>query len=233
MRGLPTSAVATARRCFWPPESLPTQASDFSVSSSSSRTSAAGRGSAVETGEQFDGLADVQLFGEARFLERNADPFAQLARIFVPGVAEDADFAGGRREQAFEDFDGRRLPCSVRTEQAEALAGFDLQAEAADGFDFAVVGLAQVGALDRGSHWCILARFRRAIAVSETRTSCQQIARWIVAPLLSVSPFGIAAVPLASCQRIAFSFLASTASGLEKFMSEDCLRSGRGLFVHL
>ena len=33
------------RRCFWPPESLPTQASDFSVSWSSSRMSSAGRGS--------------------------------------------------------------------------------------------------------------------------------------------------------------------------------------------
>jgi hypothetical protein len=40
---------------------------------------------------------------------------------------------------------------------AEALAGFDLQAEAADGFHFAVVGLAQVGALDRRFHPQIVA----------------------------------------------------------------------------
>jgi len=48
----------------------------------------------------------------------------------------------------------------------------------------------------------------------------------------SVSPSGIAVVPLASCQRIAFSFLVSTASGFEKFISEDCFapaRSSRSL----
>ena len=77
--------------------------------------------------------------------------------IFVPSVAKDANFAGGRCEQAFEDFDGRGLPCSVRTEESEALASVDLQAEAADGFNFAIVGLAQVSALDWRSHVQIVA----------------------------------------------------------------------------
>ena len=157
MRGLPTSAVATARRCFWPPESLPTQASAFSVSCEFFENFGGGARFAVEAGEEFDGFADVQFFRQARFLQRDADPLAQLARVVVPGVAEDADFAGGGREQAFEDFDGRGLPCSVRAEQAEAFAGFDAQTEAADGFDFAVVGLAQVGALDRRPHVQIVA----------------------------------------------------------------------------
>jgi hypothetical protein len=40
-------------------------------------------------------------------------------------MAEDQDFAGGGREQAFENFDGRGFPCSVRPEETEALAGFD------------------------------------------------------------------------------------------------------------
>src|SRR5208337_1820665 len=116
-----------------------------------------GTGFAVEAGEQFDGFADGQFFRQARFLERDADPLAQLARVVVPGMTEDADFSGSGCEQALEDFDGGGLPCSVGTEQAEAFAGFDLQAEAADGFDFAVVGLAQVGTLDCclccRSHW--------------------------------------------------------------------------------
>src|ERR1700686_4587706 len=90
MRGLPTRAVATGRRCFWPPESLPTQASAFSVSSNSWSPSSGGGG-------------------------------------------------------------------SVWAEESEALAGFDAQADSADGFDFSVVGLAQVGALDGRSHEQIVA----------------------------------------------------------------------------
>ena len=90
-------------------------------------------------------------------MQRDADPFAQLARVVVPGVAEDADFSGSGREQALEDFDGGGLPCSVGAKQSEALAGFDAQADAADGFDFSVVGLAQVDALDWRCHEQIVA----------------------------------------------------------------------------
>src|SRR4029077_10174744 len=103
---------------------------------------------AIEAGEEFDSFANVKFFRQTRFLERDADPFAQLARVVVPGVTEDANVARRRREQTLKDFDGRGLPCSVGAEESEALAGFDLQADAADGFDFSVVGLAQVGALD-------------------------------------------------------------------------------------
>ena len=72
-------------------------------------------------------------------------------------MTEDADFSGTRREQALENFNGSGLPCSVGAEESEALAGFDTQANAADGFDFSVVGLAQVGALDWRSHEQIVA----------------------------------------------------------------------------
>jgi hypothetical protein len=43
MSGSPTSAQATPRRCFWPPESLPTRAFRFS-SSDSPRNSSSGSG---------------------------------------------------------------------------------------------------------------------------------------------------------------------------------------------
>src|SRR5260221_12765734 len=68
-------------------------------------------------------------------------------------MAEDGDFAGSRREQPFQDFDGGGLPCPIGTEESEALARFDAQADPADGFDFSVVGLVTGGALDRCFSW--------------------------------------------------------------------------------
>ena len=72
--------------------------------------------------------------------------------IVTPVVAENVDLAGSGIEQAFEDFDGGRFARAIGSEQAEAFAGLDLEVEAADGFHFAVVGLAQVAALDGGGH---------------------------------------------------------------------------------
>jgi hypothetical protein len=57
-------------------------------------------------------------------------------------VSEDSNSSASWREQALQNFDGGRLPCTVRTQKSEAFAGFDLQADAADGFDFSVIGLA-------------------------------------------------------------------------------------------
>ena len=48
---------------------------------------------AVKTGKKFDGFANVQFFRQARFLQRNADPFPQLARVVIPCMSEDAYFA--------------------------------------------------------------------------------------------------------------------------------------------
>src|SRR6266576_852454 len=77
----------------------------------------------VEAGEEFDGFAHGEFFGEARLLQRDAELFPQITRIRLPGLAEDGDFAGGRRQQSLENFDGRCLPCTIRAEQSEALAG--------------------------------------------------------------------------------------------------------------
>src|ERR1035441_747269 len=70
-------------------------------------------------------------------------------RIVAPSLPEDTNVARCGRQQTFENFYCRCLPCSVGTEQAKALAGFDLKADSANGLDFAVVGLAQVVTLDR------------------------------------------------------------------------------------
>ena len=82
----------------------------------------------------------------------DAEPLAELLRVCVPGAAEDADLAGSGFEQAFENFDGGGFAGAVGAEQAEAFAFVDLQIEAAQGFDFGVVGLAQAAALDGDAH---------------------------------------------------------------------------------
>ena len=118
---------------------------------------AGGAGLAVEAGKQFDGFAHGEFFRKPCFLQRDTQPLPQLARIFLPGMAENCGLPGGGFEQAFQDFDGRGLPRTVRTEQAETFAGGDFEVQAADGFDFPVVGLAQIAALDGGRHGEILA----------------------------------------------------------------------------
>ncbi len=71
-------------------------------------------------------------------------------------MAEDRNLALGRIEQAFEDFDGRGLACSVWAQQPKAFARLNCEIQPAHGFDFAVVGFAQVTALDGDHHVGIL-----------------------------------------------------------------------------
>ena len=106
----------------------------------------------IEAGEQVQGFADRQLLREARLLQRDAQPLAQLALVALPRHAEDFDLARGRLQQAFENLDGGGLAGAVRSEQAEALAGLDGEIEPAHGFDLAVVGLRQAAASDGGFH---------------------------------------------------------------------------------
>jgi len=89
-------------------------------------------------------------------LQRDAQPLAHLAGIFPPGVSQNRYLAGGWLEKSFENFDGRSLPCSVGTEQAKTFAGLDFKIEPAHGFDFAVIGLAEIAALDGYGHVQIL-----------------------------------------------------------------------------
>ncbi len=55
-------------------------------------------------------------------------------------------------EQAFKNFDSGRFPSPVWTEQTKTFSGVNLQIQPANSFDFAVVGLAQIAALDHGWH---------------------------------------------------------------------------------
>ena len=57
--------------------------------------------------------------------------------------------SGGRRDRRGEHPDRRRLAGAVGAEQAEHLAGADLEVDALDGLDAARVGLGQPAHLDR------------------------------------------------------------------------------------
>src|SRR6202000_1129791 len=103
---------------------------------------------AIKAGEEVQRLADSQLFGEPGLLQRNADPLAKFALWRLPGLAKDLDLAVSGRQQAFENLDGRGLPCSVWAQQPEAFSFINGQIEPANRLDFAVVGLAQVSTLD-------------------------------------------------------------------------------------
>ena len=81
----------------------------------------------VEGAKQPQHLFDGQLVAELRFLQLDAEPFAQLALARRSSESEDLDVARRRREEPFEDLDRRRLAGAVRAEEAEALAAPDVQ----------------------------------------------------------------------------------------------------------
>src|SRR5579864_4288546 len=85
----------------------------------------------VEAGEQFDGFADGKFFRKASLLQRDAEPLAHLAVVLFPAMSENRNLAGGWGEQAFEDLDGRGLPCPVGTQEAETFTHLDFKIEAA------------------------------------------------------------------------------------------------------
>jgi hypothetical protein len=111
----------------------------------------------VETRKEFDRLSDREFLGEACFLERDPKLLAQCTVVGLPALAENRYFARRRLEKAFENFDGCGLACPVGSEKSETFARVNGEIQAADRFDFAVVGFAQVTALNGGSHSGILA----------------------------------------------------------------------------
>jgi hypothetical protein len=72
-------------------------------------------------------------------------------------------------------WDGRRLPCPVRPKQAKAFAGLDFEVQAAHGFEFAVVGLAQIAAVDGYGHWEILPDVVFAVVPRGQSQGCDEI----------------------------------------------------------
>src|SRR5207245_4229493 len=94
---------------------------------------------------------------QAGLLQGDAEHFAQLARVALPGATQDAHFARSRRKQTFENLDSCRLAGAVRSEQPEAFAFANLEVDPAQGFHLAVIGLAEAVAFDRQRHPSILA----------------------------------------------------------------------------
>src|SRR6266571_4047846 len=122
----------------------------------------------VERSEQRQHLTDLELVGELRFLELDAEPLAQgpSGGAIAPRRAEDLDIPRVRRGQSLENLDGRGLAGAVGPEQAEAFAGPDREIETRDGDDVAEA-FGQGAAVDRydccfsgsfsgGASWAIL-----------------------------------------------------------------------------
>ena len=120
------------------------------------------RALAKEAAEELERLEDGELLGELRLLQLDAEPLAQLGRVGLPPQPEHLDDAGVGRRQALADLDRRGLAGAVRSEQAETLAGVDLEVDAVDGDDV-LIRLPEI--LDAqggtgGDDWAILSVLR-------------------------------------------------------------------------
>src|SRR5262249_21723344 len=105
----------------------------------------------VEAAKERQRLADGKLFGEFGFLERDANALPDVAVVPAPMHPEHFDFAGCRVEQPFDYFNRRCLARAVGTQQAEALAAFDSEIQAADRLHGRLrrIRLDQMGTSDR------------------------------------------------------------------------------------
>jgi hypothetical protein len=97
----------------------------------------------VEVGEVAQRLARRDVAVHPGRLQDDADALAQRPRALLWVVSEHRHDPARARAVALEDLDGRRLPGAVGPEQAEDLAGGDLEVQAPHGLVLAV-GLAQV-----------------------------------------------------------------------------------------
>ena len=140
--GSPTSAHATASRCFCPPESLPTYDVAPSLQATRGRWPRRVRGRWVEAAKQRDVSRTVSLSESWVSCSEMPMPLANASESSRPQrIAEHLDIAGRRVEQAFEDLDRRRLAGAVGTEQAEALANGNRQVDALHGLDRRPAGI--------------------------------------------------------------------------------------------
>ena len=177
--GSPTSAHASASRCFCPPDNVldPRAALLLELHQ---RDDLVGRRAAVEeAAEQAQRFDDRQLVGELRLLQLDAQPLTQRQRVGGPPQPEHLDVAGVRLRQPFADLDRRRLAGAVRPQQAEAFAGAHVQLDAVDGDDV-LVGLAEIGDAQGGrrpgrnhrSSLAVAAGHAGAVRCARTRGSC-------------------------------------------------------------
>jgi hypothetical protein len=84
-----------------------------------------------------------------RLLEHDAADPTRCERLCRDVEAGEPSAAGGRFDRRRQHPDRGRLAGAVRAEQAEHLAGGDLEVDAPHGLDAARIGLAQLGNLDR------------------------------------------------------------------------------------
>ena len=122
-RGRPTSAHATARRCFCPPDSFSNQASRFSSSDTARSTSSGARPRAKKERKSVSDLA-ARSACSGRCVSCSDTPSrSRRARSSVAQRMPRTSTSPRRRvEQPLEDLDRRRLAGAVGPEQAEALA---------------------------------------------------------------------------------------------------------------
>jgi hypothetical protein len=113
---------------------------------------------AREEADQLPGgepLVEPEVAGDVADPAPHGDPVAPRVE------AEDLETTRGRPDQVEQQADGRRLPGAVRAEEAEHLAGLDLEVELGDAA-LAAVALGQgVGAHDRGHRPTLTKRRRR------------------------------------------------------------------------
>ena len=100
------------------------------------------RAAPIEAPEETDGLGDGELLRELGLLERDPEQGAERAIVAAPPPTQDDHLAGVGGRQAFADLDRGGLARAVGAEQAEALAGADLEVETGHGDDLSI-GLAE------------------------------------------------------------------------------------------
>ena len=105
---------------------------------------------AVQGGVVAQVLLDAQVQVQGALLEHHTELAQGLARLPGEVAAEHADLALLQLEEAGEQGDQGRLAGAVGAEQGVEVAGFDAQRDALEGFDAVVVGLAEIGDLQRG-----------------------------------------------------------------------------------
>jgi hypothetical protein len=101
----------------------------------------------VVVADQVDGLGNGEGLGGVALLEHRPDPGP--AGLGVGVGAEDPDAALGRRAQAEQHLDGRRLAGAVGAEDGDDVALPDGQVEVVDGDEISIA-LGQPGGVDNG-----------------------------------------------------------------------------------
>jgi hypothetical protein len=71
-------------------------------------------------------------------------------------VTKNRDLTRSGLKQSFKDFYRGGLPCPIRAQKAETFSNLNFQAQPAHGFDFTVIGFAQVATLNGSRHATIL-----------------------------------------------------------------------------